>query len=151
MKAVAPQGLHWTENTGDVPFHAIRVEFKHPGCGLEGWKAALPGPDDAVVAAPGSHTVLFENEEVRVLDVHLAPHAKEPMHTHPWPGFFYVVAAPKLMFYEAGRAPEPRVFPAGAKIVQIGAQGQYAAENVGDVGLHLIRFELKYGLPVPVP
>jgi len=52
FKAVASQGLHWTENTGEVPFHAIRVEFKHPGCGLAGWKAAAPGADDAVVAAP---------------------------------------------------------------------------------------------------
>jgi hypothetical protein len=151
VKATQPQGLHWTVNTGDVPFHAIRVEFKHPGCGLPGWKAATPAADDAVVAAPANHTVLFENGDVRVLDVHLAPGAKEPVHTHPWPGFFYVLATPPLKFYEGDKLPVPRSFPAGAKIVPISAQGLHAAENIGDVPLHMIRFELKYGLPVPVP
>jgi mannose-6-phosphate isomerase-like protein (cupin superfamily) len=146
--AIKPEGPHWTENTGEVPFHAIRVEFKHPGCGLPGWNAAVPAADDAVVAAPANHTVLFENADVRVLDVHLAPGAKEPEHTHPWPGFFYVVSAPPVKFYYPGMAPVPRVFPAGEKIVPIGAQGLHAAENVGDVPLHLIRFELKYGFPV---
>jgi mannose-6-phosphate isomerase-like protein (cupin superfamily) len=151
VKAVAPQGLHWTENTGDVPFHAIRVEFKHPGCGLPGWKTAVPAANDAVVAAPANHTVLFENDDVRVLDVHLAPGARELEHTHPWPGFFYVIATPPLKFYQPGKAPEPRGFPAGAKVVPIGAQGLHAAENVGDFPLHMIRFELKFGQAAPTP
>jgi quercetin dioxygenase-like cupin family protein len=144
--AIKPEGPHWTENTGEVPFHAIRVEFKHPGCGLPGWKAAVPGPEDAVVAAPASHTVLFENADVRVVDVHLAPGAKEPMHTHPWPGFFYLVqVAPLVYSTPQGPVGAARTMPLARKIVPVGAEGPHTVENVGDVPLHLIRFELKYG------
>ncbi len=139
------EGPHWTENTGEVPFHAIRVELKHPGCGLPGWKAAVPGPDDALVAASGSHTLLFENNDVRVLDVHLAAHAKDTYATYPWPGVVYVVeAAPLRYTSKDGREAGVGSFPAGVKIVPVKAEG-YAVENTGNVPLHLIRFELKYG------
>ncbi len=139
------EGPHWTENTGEVPFHAIRVEFKHPGCGLPGWKAAAPGPDDALVAAPATHSLLLENDDVRVLDVHLAPRAQEAYHTHPWPGVFYVVqAAPLRHLMKGSSVPQMRTFPAGVKILPAPAEG-HTIENAGDVPLHLIRFELKYG------
>jgi len=143
---IKSEGPHWTENTGDVPFHAIRVEFKHPGCGMPGWKAAAPAADDAVVAAPANHTVVFENDDARVLDVHLAAHAKEPMHTHPWPGFFYMVeVAPLVNSTPAGPVGPARTMPIAMKILPIGAEGPHSVENVGDTPLHLIRFELKYG------
>ena len=43
-----------------------------------------PWPDslDAVVAAPGSHRVVLENELTRVLEVTIAPGEREPEHTH---------------------------------------------------------------------
>src|SRR5262245_11823712 len=42
-----------------------------------------PWPDslDAVLAAPSSHRVLFENEHTRVLEVTIAPGEREPEHT----------------------------------------------------------------------
>lgn len=139
------EGPHWTENTGEVPFHAIRVEFKHPGCGLAGWKTAAPGPDDALATAPGSHTLLLENDDVRVLDVHLAPHTKDAFHTDPWPGILYIVeAAPVRQFSSGNGEPELRTFPRAVKILPSPAEG-HALENTGDVPLYLIRFELKYG------
>lgn len=141
----AEEGPHWTENTGEVPFHAIRVELKHPGCGLAGWKAASPGPQDALVAAQDSHTLLFENDDVRVLDVHLAAHAKEAYHAHAWPGVVYVVeAAPLRYTARNGGDAELGSFPTGVKIVPAKVEG-HTVENAGDVPLHLIRFELKYG------
>ena len=138
------EGLHWTENTGEVPFHAIRVELKHPGCGLQGWKAVAAGPDDALVAAPESDTLLFENDDVRVLDEHLAAHAKNAYHTHPWPGVIYVAEAALLRYTSRGGGNvELRTFPVGVKIVPAKTEG-HTVENLGDVPLHLIRFELKY-------
>jgi quercetin dioxygenase-like cupin family protein len=47
---------------------------------------------DAVVAAPNSHRVVFENEKVRVLEVSVPPGTREPEHTHRWPSV--VVASP---------------------------------------------------------
>ena len=139
VRAIKPEGPHYTTNTGDVPFHAIRVEFKHPGCGLAGWQKAVAGPDDALVAAPASHTLLFEDAGVRVLDVHLAAHAKDAPHTEAWPGLVYVAKAARVRDF-AG----PVSDLAQGGIVAVNA-GPHELENVGDGPLHLILFELKEG------
>ncbi len=41
-----------------------------------------PPSMDAVVAAPESHRVLLENEDVRVLEVTIPAGHREPEHTH---------------------------------------------------------------------
>ena len=126
------EGPHWTENTGDVPYHAIRVEFKHPGCGLAGWKAAVPGADDALAVAPESHTLLLENADVRVVDVHLAPHAKEVFHTHPWPGIVYVAQGDRVRFGGKIDVDTKKVpFSTGVKVVRMEA-ARHSVENLGD-------------------
>ncbi len=57
-------------------------------------KAANPDPStwdpalDAVTAAPKHHKVLFENDQLRVLEVTLAPDDEEPLHHHRWPSVF---------------------------------------------------------------
>jgi len=50
------------------------------------WPANL----DGVKAAPETHKVIFENEHVRVLQVIIPPHSKEPVHTHCFPSTLYV-------------------------------------------------------------
>lgn len=145
--ATKPEGLHATENTGDVPFHAIRVEFKHPGCTLDGSPVTALGPLDGVAVAPDFHTVLFENDDVRVLDVHSPPHSKEPMHTHAWPSFFYVLQDEPSIFNTPHFSGKPMSMPAGMKIVPLGPNGPHWVENAGDGPTHYIRFELKHGTP----
>jgi hypothetical protein len=56
--------------------------------------AAWPWPDDldAMIAAPGFHTVLFEDSRVRVLDGRVPPGATVPVHTHRWGGVLYILA-----------------------------------------------------------
>ena len=127
--ATKPQGLHWTENTGEVPFHAIRVEFKHPGCGLAGWKAAAPGPEDASTAdSGGTHRLLYEDAEVRVIDIHLPAHGTDPYIAQPWAGVFYVVG-------------DAEVLPAKAESKLV--------ETMGVQPLHLVQFELWFATPKP--
>lgn len=48
------------------------------------WDPAL----DAVTAAPNHHKVLFENDNLRVLEVTLHPRDEEPLHHHRWPSVF---------------------------------------------------------------
>ena len=48
------------------------------------WDAAL----DAVAAAPRHHKVIFENDNLRVLEVTLEPNDEEPVHHHRWPSVF---------------------------------------------------------------
>ena len=56
--------------------------------------AAWPWPDDldAMIAAPGFHTVLFEDDRVRVLDGRVPPGTTVPVHTHRWGGVLYILA-----------------------------------------------------------
>jgi hypothetical protein len=43
---------------------------------------------DAVKAAPKHHKVIFENDNLRVLEVTLEPNEEEPVHHHRWPSVF---------------------------------------------------------------
>jgi beta-alanine degradation protein BauB len=52
------------------------------------WPAEL----DAMVAAPAYHTVLFENDRVRVLDARVGPGDTVPVHTHRWGGVLYILS-----------------------------------------------------------
>jgi hypothetical protein len=58
------------------------------GTNAQGWPEEL----DALVAAPGNHSLLFENEAVRVLDTRVAPRETVPLHTHRWPSALYIVS-----------------------------------------------------------
>src|SRR5574338_1688506 len=46
---------------------------------------------DAMIAAPGHHDLLLENEVVRVLDSLLKPGESTPVHTHRWPSAQYII------------------------------------------------------------
>jgi hypothetical protein len=48
-------------------------------------KSNYPDGFDAVLAAPQSHKVIFENAFVRVLEVSVSPGTTVPMHHHRWP------------------------------------------------------------------
>ena len=62
-----------TSNTGETT-----LENRFANLDPSTWDPAL----DAVVAAPANHKVLFENDNLRVLEVNLAPDEEEPVHHH---------------------------------------------------------------------
>ncbi|MGB8481870.1 MAG: hypothetical protein WCE63_23975 [Acidobacteriaceae bacterium] len=72
-------------------------------------KTDFPEGFDAVEAAPQSHTVLFENSIVRVLQVVVAPGTREPMHHHRWPSIF-------LNWDIGGRSGHIRIYHADGSI-----------------------------------
>lgn len=55
----------------------------------EGWE--WPDSLDAVAAAPEHHSVLLENERVRVLEARVVAGDTVRRHTHRWPGVQYVM------------------------------------------------------------
>ena len=59
-----------------------------------------PHEGDAVAAAPDSHDVLLENEQVRVVEVVIRPGEKEPVHTHRWPSVMMVDCAARIRYYD---------------------------------------------------
>lgn len=108
------------------------------------WPAGL----DALVAAPGQHTLLFENERVRVLDTHIAPGERTPVHTHQWPGVLYVLSWSAFVRYDAhgGVLLDSRTVPvlqAPPPVLWSAALPPHALENIGPTELHLIAVELK--------
>jgi quercetin dioxygenase-like cupin family protein len=54
-------------------------------------EADPPEDLDAMCAAPDHHTLLLENDKVRVLDSLLQPGESTPIHTHRWPSAQYVI------------------------------------------------------------
>jgi uncharacterized protein (TIGR02145 family) len=114
------------------------------GGGPEGCSAAL----DAVAAAPANHRVLFENGEVRVLDVVVPVGTREPLHAHCWPSVLYVMSRGKLREYDAsGRvvreekeAPKAAALPF---VTWLPAGEPHAMENLDTQPIHLVRVELK--------
>ncbi len=54
---------------------------------------------DSVIAAPENHTVVFENDKVRVLHVNIPPDVIEKKHTHRNPSIFIINASPNMDYY----------------------------------------------------
>ena len=115
----------------------------------------IPGADrpdatllDAVSAAPVHHRVLFENDEVRVLDTRIAPGEHTPVHTHAWPGVLYIRSWSDFVRRDADGnvLVDSRTMaakPADGATLWSPALGPHSAENVGDQSLLVLAVELK--------
>lgn len=107
-----------------------------------------PDPQDAVNAAPNSHRVIYEDEKVRILDVTVAPGAKENLHRHSWPSVLVIDEPTKLADYA----------PDGTIIVTHDRPGldvplpllvrsppeYHSVENQDTIPFHLYRIEFKH-------
>lgn len=113
-------------------------------------RSAWPWPPelDAMVAAPGHHTLLFENEHVRVLDAHVGPGETVPVHTHRWPAVLYILGVSDFV----RRDPDGAVLldTRGSSHPPVGSSvwneplTPHSLENVGELELRNITVELKH-------
>ena len=109
---------------------------------------------DAVVADPGHHRVVFENEKVRVLEVIIKPGEKEPFHVHLMPTVMNIITGAKLRITQATVEDGKLVI---GKSIEVGndnfqppplwmpPQMLHSAENIGSATFHAYRIELKSG------
>ncbi len=76
---------HEEENLEDAAAKVILIEFKTPaGTIPESVKGAPVPPEfDPIKIDPKYHSVILENDRVRVIRTVLEPHIKSPMHAHP--------------------------------------------------------------------
>jgi hypothetical protein len=81
------EGLRSIVNVGCQPERLILLTSAST---LTAW--SWPDDLDAMIAAPGFHTVLFEDNRVRVLDGRVPRGATVPVHTHRWGGVLYILA-----------------------------------------------------------
>ena len=109
-----------------------------------------PWPDelDAMIAAASFHRMLFENGQVRYLEVIIHPGDFVPVHTHRWPSVIYVQstsdfirrdAEGRVLFDSRKNGPLPKT-PA---IEWVGPLPPHSIENVGTSDVHLLTVELK--------
>jgi hypothetical protein len=131
----------------------LRLVAKEDGLSNTGAEqGAWPWPDslDALVAAPDHHRLLLENEEVRVLEVRIAPGQFVPVHTHRWPSVVFTLSGDDFIRRDAGGNvlldtritpfPKPR-----AAADWLGPLGPHSVENVGRSEIRLLSVELKRG------
>lgn len=109
---------------------------------------AWPDSSDALVAAPGNHTVLFENERVRVVQTMILPGDATPVHTHRWPSVLFVFACSDLVrLDERGNVlMDTREAGRGLKLhspVWQEALPPHSVKNVGGAEFRGVQVELK--------
>ncbi len=114
------------------------------------WDPAL----DAVAAAPKHHKVLFENENLRVLELTLESGDEEPVHHHRWPSVF-VLDAIQGPVHDI--APDGTVLPPNRDVMQalqawngesclvvnMAPQPAGRVHNASGKTIHGIRIEMK--------
>jgi hypothetical protein len=102
---------------------------------------------DALAAVAGYHTLLFENENVRVLDTHVPPGETVPLHTHQWPSVQYIRSWSDFVRRDAKGAlmVDSRMTeaPKEGTALWSGPLGPHTLENVGGSELQVLSIEIK--------
>jgi quercetin dioxygenase-like cupin family protein len=102
------------------------------------WMGAFA--QDPVKTSPQYYKVLLENDQVRVLEYHLKPGEKEPMHSHP-AGVVYVLSGATLKFsYPDGRT-EAKAAATGETIWRDPVT--HEVENSGKTEARAVAIDLK--------
>jgi hypothetical protein len=122
------------------------MSAERPPPARQAW--AWPESLDALVAAAGNHTLLFENERVRVVQTRIFPGDTTPVHTHRWPSVLFVLAWSDLVrLDERGNVlMDTREAGKALKLhspVWQGALPPHSVKNVGGAEFRGVQVELK--------
>jgi quercetin dioxygenase-like cupin family protein len=94
----------------------------------------------AASVAPHVYTVLFENEQIRLLEVKMQPGDHTEMHSHP-ANLIYTVSGGKVAFTgPSGEVAELEV-PTGSSIWMDATE--HETDNVGGTSIHALMIEPK--------
>ena len=96
---------------------------------------------DVLKSAANAYKLLMENEKVRVLDIHLKPGEKAPMHNHPHNHVVYVMKKARFrLTFPDGKSGE---FDLTAGQTLWMEAGSHATENTGASEGHNLVVEVK--------
>jgi hypothetical protein len=108
------------------------------------WPAEL----DALTADPEHHTLLLENEFVRVLDTCISPGELTEIHTHQFPATLYIKSWSDFIRYN----PEGNILfdsrtidkpPIPTTAIWSNPLPPHQLENIGTGNLHVLTVEIK--------
>jgi hypothetical protein len=109
-----------------------------------------PWPDslDALIAAPAHHTLLLENEKMRVVETRIPPGQTVPLHTHRWPGVLFIATWTdfirrdqhgNVVLDTRQLTDKPRIKPP----LWQEPLSPHTLENVGDAEFNAVQVEIK--------
>jgi hypothetical protein len=109
-----------------------------------------PDANDGAVVSTKFHKVMYEDQDVRVLDVINPPHTLEEMHTHVRPSIFIVLEDHPYVIHYEDKNVQP---PVGHTpyVLLFKPTPMHAIENPGDDRIHAVRVELKHPGCGPAP
>lgn len=107
-----------------------------------------PGSLDALVAAPHHHSLLLENDRVRVVHTHIRIGDFVPVHTHRWPSVVYILSQSDFIrrdesgnvLFDSRLGPPSHKIPA---VQWIEPLPPHSVENVGNAEISLYIVEIK--------
>jgi hypothetical protein len=124
------------------------TELSMDGTDPATWDLAL----DGVLAAPENHTVLYEDEAIRVISVSIAPGETEKPHHHRWPAVFVVDRLVNVRDFNGETGEEiPLPIPKDAPLpitVKFLPQPLHYVANFDERPFHATRIEFKHGFPM---
>jgi predicted metal-dependent enzyme (double-stranded beta helix superfamily) len=107
---------------------------------------------DAAASGKKNHVVIFEDSEIRVLSVTVAPGETEVPHHHQWPSVIVYDRPVKSENRDGkGNLLAPKR-PAGDKVdlphvIRVPPEALHSVTNLDTAPLHLVRTEFKNGFP----
>ena len=133
---------------------SVDIAGVYPGTGWRRAAGSLPYPRrvaldelDGVTAAPGNHRVLFENDEVRVIETRIAAGEVTPLHTHLAPTVLYTLSGSHFIRRDenGGTMVDTRATPDYVMPLVQFSEGtpRHTIENTGEDELRVIGVELK--------
>lgn len=103
---------------------------------------------DALIAAPDHHTLVLENERVRVLSTCIRAGDRTPVHTHCWPSVLHILSWSHFVRRDEkgnvlvdSRTVEALQNP--PSVIWSAPLPPHSLENVGDVDLYVLSVEVK--------
>jgi hypothetical protein len=107
-----------------------------------------PDELDALVAAPEHHTLLLENDLVRVIDTLIHPGEVTNVHTHKWPASLYIISWSNFIRYDAEGnivvdARKLPKTPLSSSAIWSEPLRPHSLENIGENDIHIISVEIK--------
>jgi quercetin dioxygenase-like cupin family protein len=132
----APYGT--LRSTGGGPAEILAVELRRDAPRRKGPAAE----DHATRVAPEIYRLTFENDRLRVIDVHILPGQGSSMHTHDGLDFRYPLTSATLKLVEADGATRKVDLRAGIPRWEE-PPSRHTMENAGSTELRLVLIELK--------
>ena len=101
-----------------------------------------PGDEHATRVAPDIYRLIFENDRLRVIDVHILPGQGSVMHTHDGLDFRYPLMSGDLKLVEPDGTTKPVALRAGTPRWEE-PPSRHTMANVGNTEVRLVLVELK--------